>query len=196
MFCPALGIAEDPVSGNAHGLLGAYLAQLGLLARSGDGARFTRRPGALAAPPRPGRGRAGVQGRRAGRRYGSCGQAVSIFETEIVPARSSMAEYPGGAEARRASAGKHAQLRHRRARDRGLSHPRGSVRARQHLHARTRTPVRGAAACHAPGVPVARRLVRHPRRTRPRAASRRAAATHAVRIVDGTVEVALDVRPA
>ena len=25
MFCPALGIPEDPVSGNAHALLGAYL---------------------------------------------------------------------------------------------------------------------------------------------------------------------------
>ncbi|MCC6172230.1 MAG: PhzF family phenazine biosynthesis isomerase [Gammaproteobacteria bacterium] len=31
MFCPALGIPEDPVSGNAHGLLGAYLARYGLL---------------------------------------------------------------------------------------------------------------------------------------------------------------------
>jgi PhzF family phenazine biosynthesis protein len=31
MFCPALGIAEDPVSGNAHALLGAYLLQHGLL---------------------------------------------------------------------------------------------------------------------------------------------------------------------
>jgi PhzF family phenazine biosynthesis protein len=27
MFCPALGIDEDPVSGNAHGLLGTYLLQ-------------------------------------------------------------------------------------------------------------------------------------------------------------------------
>lgn len=31
MFCPALGIPEDPVSGNAHGLLGAYLLEHGLL---------------------------------------------------------------------------------------------------------------------------------------------------------------------
>ena len=31
MFCPALGIPEDPVSGNAHALLGAYLWQCGLL---------------------------------------------------------------------------------------------------------------------------------------------------------------------
>jgi PhzF family phenazine biosynthesis protein len=29
MFCPALGILEDPVSGNAHGMLGAYLWDLG-----------------------------------------------------------------------------------------------------------------------------------------------------------------------
>ncbi|MGH8144563.1 MAG: PhzF family phenazine biosynthesis isomerase [Steroidobacteraceae bacterium] len=31
MFCPSLGIAEDPVSGNAHALLGAYLWQQGLI---------------------------------------------------------------------------------------------------------------------------------------------------------------------
>jgi PhzF family phenazine biosynthesis protein len=41
MFCPALGIPEDPVSGNAHGLLGAYLVEQGLLAHSGATARFT-----------------------------------------------------------------------------------------------------------------------------------------------------------
>jgi len=31
MFCPALGIAEDPVSGNAHAMLGAYLMHHGLI---------------------------------------------------------------------------------------------------------------------------------------------------------------------
>ncbi|MEO7774631.1 MAG: PhzF family phenazine biosynthesis isomerase [Steroidobacteraceae bacterium] len=31
MFCPALGINEDPVSGNAHGMLAAYLLARGLL---------------------------------------------------------------------------------------------------------------------------------------------------------------------
>ena len=44
MFCPALGIDEDPVSGNAHGLLGVYLLQhelipahvLGAAAHSGQ----------------------------------------------------------------------------------------------------------------------------------------------------------------
>jgi PhzF family phenazine biosynthesis protein len=36
MFCPALGIAEDPVSGNAHALLGVYLLQHELLAAPVD----------------------------------------------------------------------------------------------------------------------------------------------------------------
>lgn len=31
MFCPAIGIDEDPVSGNAHAMLGAYLVLHGLL---------------------------------------------------------------------------------------------------------------------------------------------------------------------
>lgn len=33
MFCPALGIAEDPVSGNAHAMLATYLLDAGLLPR-------------------------------------------------------------------------------------------------------------------------------------------------------------------
>jgi PhzF family phenazine biosynthesis protein len=35
MFCPALGIAEDPVSGNAHALLAVYLRELDLLHTDG-----------------------------------------------------------------------------------------------------------------------------------------------------------------
>jgi PhzF family phenazine biosynthesis protein len=31
MFVPALGIPEDPVSGNAHGMLGTYLVTHGLM---------------------------------------------------------------------------------------------------------------------------------------------------------------------
>jgi PhzF family phenazine biosynthesis protein len=34
MFCPALGIAEDPVSGNAHSMLAAYLWELGQFGKS------------------------------------------------------------------------------------------------------------------------------------------------------------------
>jgi PhzF family phenazine biosynthesis protein len=41
MFCPALGISEDPVSGNAHGMLGVYLVRQGLLNSEGSHARFT-----------------------------------------------------------------------------------------------------------------------------------------------------------
>jgi PhzF family phenazine biosynthesis protein len=34
MFCPALGIPEDPVSGNAHAMLATYLWELGQLGKS------------------------------------------------------------------------------------------------------------------------------------------------------------------
>lgn len=82
MFCPALGIPEDPVSGNAHGLLGAYLAEQGLLPHSGALARFT--------------GAQGHHVHRAGRidveleftegkldGVWIVGQAVEIFETSL-----------------------------------------------------------------------------------------------------------------
>jgi PhzF family phenazine biosynthesis protein len=41
MFCPALGIDEDPVSGNAHAMLGVYLHGLGLLPVTDGVASFT-----------------------------------------------------------------------------------------------------------------------------------------------------------
>lgn len=41
MFCPALGISEDPVSGNAHGMLGVYLVKQQLLKAEAGHARFT-----------------------------------------------------------------------------------------------------------------------------------------------------------
>lgn len=40
MFCPAIGIAEDPVSGNAHGMLGAYLLKYGALTPQDNRAEF------------------------------------------------------------------------------------------------------------------------------------------------------------
>jgi PhzF family phenazine biosynthesis protein len=49
MFCPALGIAEDPVSGNAHAMLAAYLHEAGKLGTSqefiGLQGRHVDRPG-------------------------------------------------------------------------------------------------------------------------------------------------------
>ena len=80
MFCPALGIAEDPVSGNAHGLLGAYLARLGLLARDGERARFSGIQGHSLHRP----GRVEVELEFVGANLTGVwisGQAVSIFQT-------------------------------------------------------------------------------------------------------------------
>jgi PhzF family phenazine biosynthesis protein len=56
MFCPALGIPEDPVSGNAHAMLAAYLFAAGRLdARTGG---FVGRQGAQMG--RPGRVEVGL----------------------------------------------------------------------------------------------------------------------------------------
>ena len=82
MFCPALGIAEDPVSGNAHGLLGAYLAHLGILQRDGERASFSGIQGHSL--HRPGRVEVELEYRDGGLSgVWISGQAVSIFETEI-----------------------------------------------------------------------------------------------------------------
>lgn len=45
MFAPAIGIAEDPVTGNANGPLGAYLCHYGLIDNSGSSADFTAMQG-------------------------------------------------------------------------------------------------------------------------------------------------------
>ena len=50
MFCPALGITEDPVSGNAHAMLAAYLWDLGQFGKNstafiGRQGRQMKRPG-------------------------------------------------------------------------------------------------------------------------------------------------------
>ncbi|HEY1725609.1 MAG TPA: PhzF family phenazine biosynthesis isomerase [Steroidobacteraceae bacterium] len=88
MFCPALGIAEDPVSGNAHALLGAYLWQQGLLgpvgeAAAGSGAiEFSGAQGHHMGRP----GRVGVALNLEGGRLDSIsiiGEAVVVFETTL-----------------------------------------------------------------------------------------------------------------
>lgn len=50
MFCPAIGIPEDPVSGNAHAMLAAYLWDLGQFGKNsttftGNQGRQMKRPG-------------------------------------------------------------------------------------------------------------------------------------------------------
>ncbi len=82
MFCPALGIGEDPVSGNAHGLLGVYLAHHGLLTHDRRHASFRGIQGQYV--HRPGRVEVELdlkEGSVAG--VWIVGQAVSVFETEI-----------------------------------------------------------------------------------------------------------------
>ncbi|MFN5011622.1 MAG: PhzF family phenazine biosynthesis isomerase [Gammaproteobacteria bacterium] len=82
MFCPAMGIPEDPVSGNAHGLLGAYLLHHGLLPRDGDRAVFSGAQGHFVHRP----GRVDVElefegGALAG--VWIIGSAAMVFETAI-----------------------------------------------------------------------------------------------------------------
>jgi PhzF family phenazine biosynthesis protein len=82
MFCPALGIPEDPVSGNAHGLLGAYLAQFGLVTANGGRANFSGAQGQSMHRP----GRVDVELEFDGAALSGVwiiGQAVMVFETTI-----------------------------------------------------------------------------------------------------------------
>jgi PhzF family phenazine biosynthesis protein len=88
MFCPALGIDEDPVSGNAHALLGAYLLHHGLIAPaaarptqsetvefSGAQGDFLGRPGRVSVALRLEQGIL--------RSVSISGEAVIVFATEL-----------------------------------------------------------------------------------------------------------------
>jgi PhzF family phenazine biosynthesis protein len=89
MFCPALGIEEDPVSGNAHALLGAYLLQHELIGLSAQGAaagsgsiEFTGAQGHYVNRP----GRVGVElalEQRELRWVSIIGEAVIVFQTSL-----------------------------------------------------------------------------------------------------------------
>jgi PhzF family phenazine biosynthesis protein len=82
MFCPALGISEDPVSGNAHGLLGVYLAHYGIIQRGDKRTVFRGVQGH--AVHRPGRVDVELEFKDGSvEGVWIIGQAVSIFETEI-----------------------------------------------------------------------------------------------------------------
>lgn len=86
MFCPALGIAEDPVSGNAHAMLAALLGTRGLLPGASLSAPFS---GGFHARQGHHMGRAGelqvsVQGGEAQPATVSVsGAAAVVFETSI-----------------------------------------------------------------------------------------------------------------
>jgi PhzF family phenazine biosynthesis protein len=83
MFCPALGIDEDPVSGNAHAMLGVYLVEHGLLVATGAGARFSGAQGMHVG--RPGRVAVEVSVDAAGKPATAAiaGQAVVVFEAAL-----------------------------------------------------------------------------------------------------------------
>jgi PhzF family phenazine biosynthesis protein len=82
MFCPALGIPEDPVSGNAHGMLGVYLVNHGLLHPKEGRVVFRGRQGHWVRRP----GEVLVEVESSGRVAQSVrivGDAVIVFEAEV-----------------------------------------------------------------------------------------------------------------
>jgi len=87
MFCPALGIPEDPVSGNAHALLGAYLLHHRLIGRAastppGSTIEFTGAQGHHMA--RPGRVTVALNLQRDVLESVSIvGEAVVVFDTTL-----------------------------------------------------------------------------------------------------------------
>lgn len=82
MFAPAIGIAEDPVTGNANGPLGAYLVHHGLVDNSGSEFRFLGRQGE--AMNRPGLIEVIVKiAERQPVLVQVAGEAVVVFRTEI-----------------------------------------------------------------------------------------------------------------
>jgi PhzF family phenazine biosynthesis protein len=82
MFCPVIGVPEDPVSGNAHGMLGVYLVNNGLLIPAHGEARFIGHQGRFV--DRPGQVEVAVaaSGKRAsGVRV--TGDAVIVYEATL-----------------------------------------------------------------------------------------------------------------
>jgi PhzF family phenazine biosynthesis protein len=82
LFSPVLGIAEDPVSGNAYGMLGAYLAQHGLLSLAKGKATFVGHQGRSLGRP----GEVRVEVETAGGRatvVRISGTARIVFRTEL-----------------------------------------------------------------------------------------------------------------
>ncbi len=82
MFCPALGIPEDPVSGNAHGMLGVYLVNQGLLKPQDGRAVFVGRQGQWV--DRPGVIHVEVEASsKVAQSVRIVGDAVIVYEAEI-----------------------------------------------------------------------------------------------------------------
>jgi PhzF family phenazine biosynthesis protein len=84
MFCPLLGIDEDPVSGNAHAMLAVLLHESGLLPATGGSAQFAGAQGRHV--NRPGRVDVELALDQAGRpqSVSIAGQAVVVLEGSAV----------------------------------------------------------------------------------------------------------------
>ncbi|MET0496844.1 MAG: PhzF family phenazine biosynthesis isomerase [Steroidobacteraceae bacterium] len=83
MFCPALGIPEDPVSGNAHGMLGVYLVNHGLLTPTDGRVVFRGRQGMWMRRP----GIVDVEVLSSGKvaqQVKIVGDAVIVYEAEVM----------------------------------------------------------------------------------------------------------------
>ena len=83
MFCPALGIPEDPVSGNAHGMLGVYLVNHGLLTPTdgrvvfrGHQGMWMRRPGVVDVEV--------LSSGKVAQQVKIVGDAVIVYEAEVM----------------------------------------------------------------------------------------------------------------
>jgi PhzF family phenazine biosynthesis protein len=82
MFCPALGIPEDPVSGNAHGMLGVYLVNQALLTPKDGHALFHGRQGQWV--HRPGTIEVDVEASgKVAQSVRIVGDAVIVYEAEV-----------------------------------------------------------------------------------------------------------------
>lgn len=82
MFCPMIGVPEDPVSGNAHGMLGVYLVNNGLLPITDGEARFIGHQGRFV--DRPGQVEVAVVA--AGKRASEVrvtGDAIIVYEAAL-----------------------------------------------------------------------------------------------------------------
>jgi PhzF family phenazine biosynthesis protein len=88
MFCPAIGVPEDAVSGNAHSMLGALLVRHGLLKGSNGVARLHGNQGRSVGRP----GEVSVEVELRGSEPHSVrisGTAVIVFQTVLqLPASS------------------------------------------------------------------------------------------------------------
>jgi PhzF family phenazine biosynthesis protein len=82
MFCPVIGVPEDPVSGNAHGMLGVYLVHHGLLASNGHPARLIGHQGRFVDRPGQVDVRVAASGKRASAVQVS-GDARIVYQAEL-----------------------------------------------------------------------------------------------------------------